>query len=167
MLQETIIYSLVPVFSLSKKITALVSQNPAMTTCLISAFFQGASAAQAIAADDLVKQCPSVVPEVICQPDSATMQEQIEKGAVSSTSGEGIETSGKRAMLRLHVTKYNIQVYSRVLLFFFLVHYEIKYRPSSYFLHIMVVLLNFVVLRIDQFRLHVCSLSLLYIALLH
>ncbi|XP_067034511.1 uncharacterized protein [Acropora muricata] len=50
---------------------------------------QGTSAAQAIAADDLVKQCSSAVPEAVCQPNPATMQQHIEKDAVSSTRGEG------------------------------------------------------------------------------
>ena len=68
-----------------------------MTTCLIiSAFFLGTSAAQAIAADDLVKQFPSVVPQSICQPDRKTMQQQpcnIEKGGITSGRGKG-NTSG-------------------------------------------------------------------------
>ena len=89
-----------------------------MTTWLISAIFQGTSAVQpqAVAADDLVKQCPSAVPEAVCQPNPATMQQHIEKDAVSPTRGEG-KISGKRVMLRLHGTKYNIQVNSTVLFF--------------------------------------------------
>ena len=98
-----------------------------MTTLLISAIFQGSSTAQAIAADDLVKQCPSAVPEAVCQPNPATMQQHIEKDAVSSTRGEG-KISGKRVMLRLHGTKYNI-------LSFFLKLNEIKCRHSSYYIH--------------------------------
>ena len=97
-----------------------------MITCLICTFFQGNSAAQAIAADDLVKQCPSRVPEAVCQPNPARMQQQIEKGAVSSTRGEGT-ISGKKVM-RLYGMKNNIQSYSSVLLFFFLELYEVKYR---------------------------------------
>ena len=111
-----------------------------MTTssCLISAFFRGSFAAQVITADNLVKQCPSAVKEAVCQPDPATMWQQFEKGAVSSTRGEG-KISGKRVMLRLHGTKYNMQAYSAVLLFFFLELNEIKYRPSSYYIHILKV----------------------------
>ena len=109
-----------------------------MTTCLISAFFQGTCATQAIAADDLVKQCASAVPEVVCQPNPATMQQQVEKDAVSSTRGEG-KISGKRVLLRLRGTKYKIRAYSTVLLFFFLELYEIKYRPSSYYIRILKV----------------------------
>ena len=109
-----------------------------MITCLISAFFQGTSAVQAIAADDLVKKCPSTVPEAVCQPNTATMQQQIEKGAVSSTRGEGM-ISGKKVLLRLYGTKYNIQAYSPVLLFFFLELYEIKYGSSSYYTRILKV----------------------------
>ena len=75
-----------------------------MITSLISAFFQGTSASQAIAADDLVKQCSSAVPEAVCQLNPATMQQQIEKGAVSSTRGEG-KISGKIVILRLHGMK--------------------------------------------------------------
>ena len=67
---------------------------------------------QAIAADDLVKQCPSTVPEAVCQPNPATMRQQIEKGAVSSTRGEGM-ISGKKVM-RLYGTKNNVQLYSSV-----------------------------------------------------
>ena len=66
-----------------------------MTTSLISAFFEGTSAVQAkLATNDLVKQCPSAVPEAVFQPNPAKMQQQIEKGAVSSTRGEG-KISGK------------------------------------------------------------------------
>ncbi|XP_044176148.1 uncharacterized protein LOC114963310 isoform X4 [Acropora millepora] len=51
-------------------------------------FGTSAAQSQAIAADDLVKQCPSAVPEAVCQPNPATMQQHIEKDAVSSTRGE-------------------------------------------------------------------------------
>lgn len=69
---------------------ALNSQNPAMMTCFISAVFKGTSGPQAIAADDLVEQCPRVVPESVCQPAPKAMQQQsciIEKGGI--TSGRG------------------------------------------------------------------------------
>ena len=68
-----------------------------MTTCLISVIFLGTSAAQAIAADDLIEQCPNVVPESVCQPDPTTMQQHIDKGAVTSGRGQG-KISGKRIM---------------------------------------------------------------------
>ena len=87
MLQE-IVKSLVAVFSLSGKQT-LSGQNPAMTTCLISAFFLGTSVAHAVAADDLVEQCPSAVPESVCKPHPATMQQHIDKGAVTSGREKG------------------------------------------------------------------------------
>ena len=68
-----------------------------MMTCLVSSFLLGTSAAQAIiAADDLVKQFPSVVPQSICQPDPKTMQQQpcnVEKGGITSGRGKG-NTSG-------------------------------------------------------------------------
>ena len=68
-----------------------------MTTCLISLIFLGTSAAQAIAADGLVEQCPNVVPESVCQPDPTTMQQHIDKGAVTSGRGQG-KISAKRIM---------------------------------------------------------------------
>ena len=61
-------------FSLKKKKEHSISQNPAMTTCLISAFFLGTSCAQAVAADDLVEQCPSAVSESVCQPHPRKQQ---------------------------------------------------------------------------------------------
>ena len=65
---------MVHIFSLSKKQHS-VSQNRAMTTCCISAFFLGTSDAQAVAADDLVEQCPGAVSESVCQPDPTTMRQ--------------------------------------------------------------------------------------------
>ena len=70
-------------FLLVKK-EALNCQIPTITACIISAFFQGNSAAQAVAADDSFEQCTMAVPESVCQPDPATMQDHIEKGAVTS-----------------------------------------------------------------------------------
>ena len=61
--------------------------------CILSTV--GNSAAQAEAADDLVKQWPSEVPESVCQPDSKAMQQHIEKGGVTSGRGKG-KMSGKR-----------------------------------------------------------------------
>ena len=64
-----------------------------MRTRLISAFFfLGTSAPQAIAADDLVEQCHSVVPESSCQPSPKAIQQQpcnIEKGGVTSGGEKG------------------------------------------------------------------------------
>ncbi|XP_044179117.1 uncharacterized protein LOC122960730 [Acropora millepora] len=58
----------------------------------------GTSAAQAIAADDLVEQCPSVVTEPVCLPDPTTMQQLIKESAVTSSRGkEG--TSGDELTL--------------------------------------------------------------------
>ena len=93
---------MVYVFSLSKKQHS-VSQNPAMTPCRLSAFFLGTSGAQAVAADDLVEQCPSAFSESVCQPHPTTMRQHIEKGA--DTSGRGNDKMlGKRVMLRFHST---------------------------------------------------------------
>ena len=89
-------------FSLKKKKEHSISQNPAMTTCLISAFFLGTSCAQAVAADDLVEQCPSAVSESVCQPHPRK-QQHIEIGTVTSGRGNG-KIFGKRVMLRLHGT---------------------------------------------------------------
>ncbi|XP_044179056.1 uncharacterized protein LOC122960680 isoform X1 [Acropora millepora] len=48
----------------------------------------GTSAAQSSSSADKVKQCPSAVPESICQPDPKTFQQNIEKGAVTSSRGK-------------------------------------------------------------------------------
>ena len=48
-----------------------------------------------VAADDLVEQCPGVVPESIGQRDPKTMQQHIEKGVVTSGRGKG-KMSSKR-----------------------------------------------------------------------
>ena len=42
-----------------------------------------------MAVDDLVQQCPNVVPESVCQPDPTKMQQHIVKGAVTSGRGQG------------------------------------------------------------------------------
>ena len=47
--------------------------------------------------DDLVEQCPNVVPESVCQPDPTTMQQHIDEGAVTLGRGQG-KISGKRDM---------------------------------------------------------------------
>ena len=83
---------------------ALNSQNPAMTTCLISAFFLGTSATQAIAAvADKVEQCPSAVPEPVCQPDPKTMQQHIQRGGDTSGRGKSKNDSESHAELNVQV----------------------------------------------------------------
>ncbi|XP_067020829.1 uncharacterized protein [Acropora muricata] len=52
----------------------------------------GTSGAQAVAADDLVEECPSAVSESVCQSDPKTMQQHIEKDAVTSR-GKGMSTN--------------------------------------------------------------------------
>ena len=69
---------------------------------------------QSVAAADKVDQCPSAVPGSVCQPDPKTVQQHIEKGAVTSGRGKG-KISGKTVLLSLHGTsttyKYTIQFY--------------------------------------------------------
>ena len=92
-------------------------------TCLISAFFSGTSPAEAVAADDLLTQCPTGVSESVCQSNPTAMQQGILEGAVTSGRGQG-KISGKSIiMLGLHGTSM-IQVYHTVLLFFFSQLYE-------------------------------------------
>ena len=69
-----------------------------MTTCLISVIFLGTSAAQAIAADDLVEECPSVVTEPVCLPDPTTMQQLIRESALISSRVRG-KISDKRIIM--------------------------------------------------------------------
>ena len=69
-----------------------------MSTCLISVIFLGTSAAQAIAADDLVEQCPSVVTEPVCLPDPTTMQQLIGESALISSGVRG-KISDKRIIM--------------------------------------------------------------------
>ena len=87
-LQEIKSPCMVPVFSFSKKQHS-ISPNLAMTTCLISAFFLGTSAAQAIAAHDLAEQCPNVVTEPVSLPDPTTIQHLLGESAVTSGRGKG------------------------------------------------------------------------------
>ena len=92
--------------------------------CLISAFRLGTSTAQAVAAEDMIVQCPSGVSESVCQSNPTGMQQHIEEGAVTSGRGQG-KISGKRIMY-VEVARYknSIQVYSTVLLFSFSQLYE-------------------------------------------
>ena len=91
-----------------------------MTTCLISAFLLGTSASQAVAADNVVEQCLSLVPESVCPRYPKTMEQHIQKGAVSSGRGKG-KMSGKRLIQSpmLSLYKYHVQVYNTVLPCFF------------------------------------------------
>ena len=56
-----------------------------MTACLILAI-QGTSAAQAIPAEDSIKQQPVLIPEAVFQPDPMTVQQQFKEGPVTSAS---------------------------------------------------------------------------------
>jgi len=58
---------------------------------------------QAIAADEVVVQCPAGVSESVCQPYPTTMKQLIKKAAITSGRGNG-KMSGKIVMLRLHGT---------------------------------------------------------------
>ena len=87
-------------------------------------FFLGASAAQAVAADDLIVQCSSGVSESVCQSSPTALQQDIEEGAVTSGRGQG-KISGKRVMYaEVAWYKYNKQVYNTFLLFSFSQLYE-------------------------------------------
>ena len=66
-----------------------------MTSCLFSAFFLGTSGARAVAADDLVENCPSAVSESFCRRNPTTMQQHLEISAVTSSRGSG-KMLGKR-----------------------------------------------------------------------
>ena len=67
-----------------------------MTACLILATFLGTSA-QAIGAEDLIKQRPLAIPEAVCQPDPTTVQQQFKEGA--STSGsKNLKKLGQRGI---------------------------------------------------------------------
>ena len=68
-----------------------------MTACLILATFLGTSAAQAIAAEDSLKQRPLAIPEEVCQPDPTTVQQQFKEGASTSGSKNPKEL-GKRGV---------------------------------------------------------------------
>lgn len=78
-----------------------------------SAFFQGTSSALTVAAADKVEQCPSAVPEAVCQTDPKTMQLHIEEAVVTPARGKG-KMSGKRMIQKSHAElmyKYNMQLY--------------------------------------------------------
>ena len=72
-----------------------------------------------MAADNLVEQCPNVVPESVCQPDPTTMQQHVDKGAVTSGRGQGKISSKRILYAEVAWYKYYIQVYNTVLLFSF------------------------------------------------
>ena len=60
--------------------------------------FLGTSAAQAVAADDMILQCPTRVSESVFQSIPTAMQQLIEERAVTSGRGQG-KISGKRIIL--------------------------------------------------------------------
>ena len=61
--------------------------------------FLGTSAAQAIAADDYVEQCPTgVTVQPVSLPDPTTMRQLIRESAVTSGRGKG-KISGKRIIM--------------------------------------------------------------------
>ena len=86
--------------------------NPAMMSyfCLLSTV--GNSGAQAEAGDDLVEQWPNAGPESVCQPDSKTMQQHIEKGRVASGRGKG-KMSGKR-MIHAELAWYKCNIHAGI-----------------------------------------------------
>ena len=61
-------------------------------------FSRDLTAAQAMATDDLVEQCPSVVTEPVCLPDPTTTQQLIRESAVTSSRGKG-KISCKRIIM--------------------------------------------------------------------
>ena len=80
------------------------------------------SAVQAVAADDMIVQCP--IGESVCLSDPTAMLQQIEEGAVTPGRGQG-KISGKRIMYaKVARYKNSIQVCSTVLLFSFSQPYE-------------------------------------------
>ena len=72
-------------------------QNPLMTACLISATFLGTSAAQAIAAEDSIKQQRVAMPQVVFQSDPTTVQQRFKEGA-SASGGKNPKKLGKRGI---------------------------------------------------------------------
>ena len=126
--------------------------------------FLGTSAAQAVAADDVVAQCPTEVSESVCQSIPTTMQQHIEEGAVTSGRGQG-KISGKRIMYASGAAwyKYNRQVYNTVLLFSFSQLYNMKSNKDPPVLTSVLctesLIVSSVVLRNDhEFKLHACML---------
>ena len=78
------------------------------TACIFSAFFLGTSSALSVAAADKVEQCPSAVPESVCQTDPKTMQLHIEEAAVTSARGKG-KMSSKGMILKSHAELVQVQ----------------------------------------------------------
>ena len=69
-----------------------------MTTVhVLFLFFVGASPAQAIAADDLIKQQPLAIPEAVCQADPTTVQQQFKEG-VTTLGSKSPKKLGKRGI---------------------------------------------------------------------
>ena len=76
--------------------------------CIFSAFFLGTSSALTVGAADKVEQCPSAVPESVCQTDPKTMQLHTEEAAVSSARGKG-KMSGKGMIRKSHAELVQVQ----------------------------------------------------------
>ena len=68
-----------------------------MTACLILATFLGTSAAQAIGAEDSIKQRPLAISEAVCQTCPTTVQQQFKEGA-STSSSRNLKKLGKRGI---------------------------------------------------------------------
>ena len=80
-----------------------------------------------MAAADKVEQCPSAVPESVCQTHPQTMRLHIEEAAVSSARGKG-KISGKGMIRKSHAELVQVQhagaQYCQP--FYFSLLYEIK-----------------------------------------
>ena len=57
-----------------------------VSTCLALATFLGTSAAQAIAAKDLIKPQSLAIPEAVFQADPTTLQQQFKEGIITLSS---------------------------------------------------------------------------------
>ena len=68
-----------------------------MTTSLILATFLGSSAAQAVEAEDSIKERPLAIPEAVLQPDSTTVQQQF-KECASTSGSKNPKKLGKRGI---------------------------------------------------------------------
>ena len=126
--------------------------------------FLGTSTVQAVAADDVIAQCPTEVSESVCQSIPTAMQQHIEEGAVTSGRGQG-KISGKRIMYAGAAWyKYNRQVYNKVLLISFSQLYENTKANKDPTVITSVLcteslIVSSVVLRNDrEFKLHACML---------
>ena len=116
---RTLLYDMTPGFKpftilMNKRLSNIIILMSILVydyrTCLISAFFLGTPAAQAVAADDVIVQCPTGVSESVCQFTPTAIQQHFEEGAVTLGRGQG-KISGKRIMYAgVAWYKYNRQV---------------------------------------------------------